>query len=148
MGFSDKHSRAPEPVPVVQLIQEYGKVLVENSAEMVRDLKLLPAPAQEIGLAILTAISKTPDGPTKEMLRTGFVELASFMPLSQSEKSVLHTWSFKSADAQNEDISTLITSISASGDTYTKLNEKVLERQSALMNILKKFEQRISKAVT
>jgi hypothetical protein len=127
-----------------QLISEYGTIL-QNNKRTVLDSALLPAPAEKIGQALLAVLTQTQDTHQKEALRVAFIELASFLPLSQSEKLAVANWEQGQRPTDAQGLIDLAKKLGDFGNVYADLQTKVLEQQAALLNVLHRFEDSVRK---
>jgi hypothetical protein len=145
MRFFAKQTKVNAALSSEQLVRAYGKILEDHASELIRDPQILPASIEDIGVALLDAISKTRDVRTKEMLRVGFLELATFHSLSESEKRELHTFGSDKDFSNESNLLELADSIVEDSDSYIELQDRILTKQANLMLVLKKFEARTTK---
>lgn len=81
------------PEQVEEIITAYGAVLAKRSPlGIVRDIRSLPYPKPQIKEALKIALALTVDADMRQQLKIGFISLADFQPLSNSEVDALQTW--------------------------------------------------------
>jgi hypothetical protein len=73
---------------IERIIKEYAAVLGAEGA-ILRDVRDLPSPKPVIAIALLAAIKVLQQGPDRDNLRTLFIFLSNFQPMSEEEKAAI-----------------------------------------------------------
>jgi hypothetical protein len=73
---------------IERIIKDYAAVLGAEGA-ILRDVRDLPSPKAVIAIALLAAIKVLQPGPDRENLRTLFIFLSNFQPMSDEEKQAI-----------------------------------------------------------
>jgi hypothetical protein len=82
-------SNQEELIAVIErIIKDYAAVLGAQGA-ILRDVRDLPSPKAVIAIALLAAIKVLTPGPDRDNLRTLFVFLSNFQPMSDEEKAAI-----------------------------------------------------------
>jgi hypothetical protein len=82
-----------DPSEVEAIVNAYGAALAEPTAlGIVRDIRTLPYSKGEIKTALILALGVTYDAAARENLRTAYITLADFQPLSETEVRALQLW--------------------------------------------------------
>jgi hypothetical protein len=89
-----QNSSQEELIGVIErIIKDYAAVLGAEGA-ILRDVRDLPSPKAVIAIALLAAIKVLPAGSDRENLRTLFIFLSNFQPMSDEEKAAISAhWS-------------------------------------------------------
>ena len=81
------------PEEVEEIVTDYGAVLARRPIlGIVRDIRSLPHPKAKIKEALKIALSLTDDTDMRQQLMIGFLSLADFQPLSNSEVDAIQMW--------------------------------------------------------
>jgi len=74
-----------------ELVQSYGATL-EETRGMVRDIKLLPASKQAIKASLIILLTAERNTEQREFLKGGYVYLAHFQSLTDSERASIEQY--------------------------------------------------------
>src|SRR5688572_2665931 len=87
---------------IERIIKDYAAVLGAEGA-ILRDVRDLPSPKAVIAIALLAAIKVLQPGPDRDNLRTLFIFLSNFQPMSAEEKSAIAAhWSAVMSISNNQ----------------------------------------------
>ena len=124
------------------VVQAYG-ALMEGSTQIIDDETKLPLPKEGMKLALFAAIKLTPRGEQREMLKTGYVMLGQFQPLTDEQREALSSWAsstnipnFGSLPKRIQQ--SVFEEIASVGGTVTELGAKVSAETNALLADLRR----------
>ncbi len=125
---------AMSPEQALEIVCDYGALLSEPSAlGIVRDIRSLPHPKEGIKAALLTLLPLTEDAQMREHLRSGYVLLADFQPLTDGEVRALQTWQM----ALTESPQKMVKLVGQSSDAALAVQARIAHDAAVLLTELK-----------
>jgi hypothetical protein len=124
------------PTDAEEIVTAYGAALAEPTAlGIVRDISSLPYSKNDIKAALKFALGVTADAAMRDSLKTAYVTLADFQPLSEREIRALQLWknALSSIPAASDlDIADLAKTLAAEGDMVTEVKLRVADEAISL----------------
>jgi NADPH-dependent ferric siderophore reductase len=126
------------PADVEEIVTAYGAVLAEPSAlGSVRDLRSLPYSKEDIKTALMIALKVTVDAAIREHLKVGYISLADFQMLSDSEVRSLQLWDNALSSSKSAAADALFHTVAAEGDVAIAVMRRVADEAGVLATELK-----------
>lgn len=126
---------------VQTIVNAYGAIMKQGQS-LIRDTAELPYPKRTIKRALMRAMQLVSESEMRSHLRTGYLALSEFQPLTPEEKDALAQWDDAVAEAGTETRSApealfAARAISDAGALVKRLQEKVAGEAQALRKELR-----------
>jgi hypothetical protein len=122
------------------ILAAYGKVLSEDKdGGLIADIKRLPNSKEEIKAAVRILLKVTIDPAMREHLRTGYIALSAYQPLTPNQKQAIRQWDSTVGNAKpmsNSDLQKMAQLIVESGDVVSPLQKIVAAEMDTLLQEL------------
>jgi len=143
--FHKETKRGPESEPQLKqaveraatIVAEYGEVLSDNRQRgLVQDEKRLPSSKEQIKAAVRVLLRVTKDPAMREHLKTGYVALSWYQPLTAVQKHALGQWDSTvghEGSVGDSDLQKMAQAITESGEVVQNLHRMVAAEMDTLL---------------
>jgi hypothetical protein len=137
----DAETSALSDQSVQTIVNAYGAIMKQGDS-LIRDTAELPYPKRTIKRALIRALDLVSEPEMRNHLRTGYLALSEFQPLTLEEKDALAQWNEAVAGEgagkrSAPEVLVAARAISGAGALVKRLQEKIADEAQALRKELR-----------